>query len=191
MLERARPYLQTRHNEVHTLVSLGFALEILRREPGDPGVVIPAILLHDVGWSAVPEHLQITAFGPRVRNPGLQKVHEREGARIAGRILRELGFPEPVVREVVRIVAGHDTRPGCRSASEAVVKDADKLFRYSREGFRIDCARFGLEPARHLGWLEARVGEWFLTPTGASLARTETAARWREIDAEAGGCAST
>ena len=184
VLERALPHLQTRHNEVHTRTSLGFALRLLEREPGDPDVVIPGILLHDIGWSRVPEELQLTAFGPRVQNPELQKVHEREGARMAEGILAELGFPEAAAREIAHIVAGHDTRPGTGSPSESIVKDADKLFRFSREGFRIDCERFGLEPAAHLAWLEARIEGWFLTATGRALARQEAAARRAELAGE-------
>ncbi len=188
ILELALPHLQTRHNEVHTLASLGFALRLLEREPGDPDVVIPAIVLHDIGWSRVPEDLQLTAFGPRVQNPELQKVHEREGARMAERILAEVGYPGEAAREIAHIVAGHDTRPGSRSPSESIVKDADKLFRFSREGFRIDCGRFGLEPAAHLAWLEARIKGWFLTATGRALARQEAAARRAELESARGGC---
>jgi HD superfamily phosphodiesterase len=179
--QRARPHLQTRHNEAHTEVSYGFALRLLAEEEGDPAVVIPAILLHDVGWSKVPEDRQLAAFGPNVQEPELTRVHEREGAAMAAGILREIGYPEVESRAIVEIIAGHDTRLTALSPSDAVVKDADKLFRLSALGFPIDCARFGLRPESHLAWLQERIDRWFFTETGRRLARDEIAARAREL----------
>jgi len=182
IFERARPHLQTRFNEVHTVVSYAFARRLLETEEGDPKVALPAILLHDVGWSHVPEDQQLTAFGPNPTAPDLTRVHEREGAAMAAEILKELGCPEPLAAEVAEIVAGHDTRLEALGASDAVVKDADKLFRLSKEGFPIDCGRFGLDPAQHLGWLEERVDRWFFTETGRRLARQEIADRRRALE---------
>ena len=86
VLAAALPYLQTRHNEVHTRISREFAERLLAEEGGNPQVVIPAILLHDIGWSRVPEARQLAAFGPNVQDPELTKVHEREGAGMAARV---------------------------------------------------------------------------------------------------------
>ena len=49
MWKLARPYLDTRENETHTQVSLEFAQQLLKKEGGDENIVIPAIILHDVG----------------------------------------------------------------------------------------------------------------------------------------------
>ena len=87
VLEAALPHLQTRNNEVHTRISRDFAERLLAEEGGNPEVAIPAIVLHDIGWSRVPEDRQLTACGPNVQDPELTKVHEREGARMAGEVL--------------------------------------------------------------------------------------------------------
>ena len=143
--------------------------------------MIPAIILHDIGWSLVPEDRQLTACGPNVQDPELTKVHEQEGARMAGEILAGLGWPQARVDEIVDIVSGHDTRLGSRSLNESIVKDADKLFRLSLRGFPIDCERFELDPAAHLEWLEERVEGWFFTATARRLAREEIAARQADL----------
>jgi len=184
--ERARPYLQTRHNDVHTLTSYGFVLRLLAHEAGDPAVAIPAILLHDIGWSRVPEDRQLLAFGPTVKEPELTRVHEREGAAMAADILRKVGYPEAESRAIIDIVGGHDTRLEALNSSDALVKDADKLFRLSRVGFRIDYARFARHPEAYLAWLEKQVDPWFFTDTGKRLARAELAARARELAGGAG-----
>lgn len=177
VLSAALPYLQTRQNEIHTRISKAFAERLLAVEGGRPEVVIPAIILHDIGWWRVPEDRQLLAFGPKVKDPELTKVHEREGARMAREILTDLCWPQALVDEIVGIVAGHDTRPDSRSLDESLVKDADKLFRFSAQGFPIDCARFELAPAQHLAWLEERVEAWFFTATARRLAREEVVAR--------------
>ena len=89
IFEKAKPFLRTRKNLIHTQIALRYALRLLKEEGGDENVVIPATILHDVGWKAIPEDLQLTAFGPNPSNPQLVRVHEVEGAKIAKAILKD------------------------------------------------------------------------------------------------------
>ena len=68
----AKPYLNTRKNDIHVESSYRFALQLLKDEPGDPEVVIPAIICHDLGWITLTEELQLKAFGP-VFDPDLRR----------------------------------------------------------------------------------------------------------------------
>ena len=58
----ARPYLNTRRNDVHIDMSLKLARELLNSEGGQESIVIPAGILHDVGWKKVPEALHLKGF---------------------------------------------------------------------------------------------------------------------------------
>ena len=58
ILEHAIPFLSTRNNEIHTKAAMQFAFDILEKENGNEDVVIPAIILHDVGWSTISEDMQ-------------------------------------------------------------------------------------------------------------------------------------
>ena len=50
----ARPYLDVRNNDEHTLVAYGLAKCLLALTPtADADIVLPAILLHDVGWKKI------------------------------------------------------------------------------------------------------------------------------------------
>ena len=50
----AEPYWQTRSNEIHVPGSYELARRLLAAYPeADPDVVLPAILLHDCGYSLV------------------------------------------------------------------------------------------------------------------------------------------
>ena len=43
----SKPFLNTRHNDVHTEISTSLAFQLLEQEGGDEDIVIPAIILHD------------------------------------------------------------------------------------------------------------------------------------------------
>jgi len=72
----------------------------------------------------------------------LAKVHELEGAKIARAILEKMHHPPERVNEIFRIIQGHDSRKKPITTSDRIVKDADKLTRYSRKGMAIDLGRF-------------------------------------------------
>jgi HD superfamily phosphodiesterase len=173
IFEKAKPFLHTRKNLIHTKIALSYALRLLKSEKGDGGVVIPAIILHDIGWSAVPENLHLTAFGPKPSNPKLTRVHELEGAKIAEAILEKSHYPSKKVKEICQIIRGHDSRRRPLSWNDRIVKDSDKLWRYSRRGMAIDMGRFQIPRREYLVFLEAIVDHWFLTPTGKEIARKE------------------
>ena len=173
IFELARPYLNTRKNDVHTEISLKFAQELVEREGGNEGIVIPAVILHDVGWKTVPPDLQIKAFGPGASSPELNRTHEVEGVRIAGEILRSLEYREKDIRKILKIIDGHDSRKEALFLEDRIVKDSDKLWRYTRTGFRIDIERFGETPGEGLSRLGTHLKEWFFTDSAKKLAEEE------------------
>jgi len=170
--QKAKPFLNTRANEPHTKVSYRYSLRLLRAEGGDPEIVIPSILLHDIGWKMIPENDHLKMYGPRA-DRNLQKIHEREGAKMAAQILRELGYPWGKAKAIVSIVKGHDTSTHPRSLNEKIVKDSDRLWRFSKQGFLINGMRFKVPPQKHLSYLEKKVEEWFFTETAKRIARKE------------------
>ncbi len=180
IFERAKPFLRTRQNLTHTRIVLQYALRLLKEEKGNEEVVIPAVLLHDVGWNAIPEHLHLTAFGPNLSNPELAKAHEVEGMKIAKKILDTLHYPPEEAKEICQIIRGHDTRNRSISRNDRIVKDSDKLFRYSRKGLAIDMDRFRTSRNSRLNFLEKQVKEWFFLPASRQLAKKELAQRRKE-----------
>lgn len=176
----AEPYLNTRANDIHTRISFRYAHELLKVEGGDEGIVLPAVILHDVGWKSVPEDLQLQAFGPKAKNRGLLRVHEEEGAAIAAGILRAVSYNETEIHEITEIIRGHDTRETALSLNEKIVRDADKLFRFCREGFGINVKRFGETQEEEIRRLSSRLDKWFFTETAKEIARKELAERVEE-----------
>jgi len=180
IFERAKPFLRTRKNLIHTRIALYYALKLLKSEKGDKGAVIPAIILHDVGWKVIPEHLHLTAFGPNPSNPKLTRLHEQGGARIAKSILEKLHYPSERIEEICQIIKGHDSRKRPISWNDRVVKDADKLWRYSRKGVEIETDRFHISRKKFLNFLEGKIEQWFFLPTSRQWAREELVRRRKE-----------
>ena len=177
IFEKAEPYLRTRHNVIHTVISYWYAMRLLSVEGGARSIVAPAILLHDVGWSTLSEERQLLAFGPVVKEPDLRRQHEIEGARLAGSILRRLQYPEDLTGKIELIIDGHDSRAEAIDIDDMIVKDSDKLFRFSRIGFGIYFKVFEREPASYLSWLSRVTEKWFFTATALRLAREQAAKR--------------
>jgi len=176
----AIPHLNTRENLIHTKISEAFAYKLLEKEGGDEEIVIPAIILHDVGWQRIPEHLQLKAFRPKLASRELNRVHELEGAKLAKEILETVGYDGDAIGEIVDIIEGHDSRKKALSLNDRIVKDADKLWRYTREGFDIDTRRFGQTLEESLQRLHSGVDEWHLTNSAKQMARGELLAREKE-----------
>jgi len=166
----AQPYLDTRQNDLHTRISYSFALKLLEVEGGDERVILPAILLHDVGWKMIPEHLHLLAFGPGKYDAELNRIHELEGAKKAREILHSIDYEPEMIDEIVLIISGHDSRTEALSLNDAIVKDADKLWRYSKEALEVDTKRFNVDRKSHSEWLALQIEGWFFTETAAKLA---------------------
>jgi hypothetical protein len=178
----AEPYLRARRNDVHVPLSFGWALRLLGHHPGaDRDVVLLAILLHDVGWYAIDmERILAEGFrGANVLQSDVRYLHEAEGVRLGSEVLRRTGWDEGVVAQVCEIIDGHDTRPEPRHLNDRIVRDADRLWRFSVPGVAVAGDWFGQTPrqcadrlADELGWMETAAGR---AMAGAELAATRAA----------------
>ncbi len=173
LFDLARPYLSVRSNQEHTERSFSFAKELLKHLGGRKEIVFPAIILHDVGWSAVPEELHLQAFGPKQSDLSINRIHEVEGAKIAGKLLQEVTLSNEEREEICRIIENHDSGQEPLTLEEKIVKDADKLFRFSPRGFSIDAQRFGLNPRDYWHKLNQFKEDWFFTELGKTFASRE------------------
>jgi HD superfamily phosphodiesterase len=169
--ERAKPYLDTRQNDVHTHIVYGLAERLLVLYPeAEAAVVLPAAILHDVGWKMIPEDQQVKAFGPKMTDTALRRVHEVEGVRIAREILTAVGYDPPRRDEILTIIDGHDSRETALSLNDQVLKDADKLWRFTQTGIDIDRRRFDVELREYIPWLRLQIERWLFTPEAVRMA---------------------
>jgi len=178
----AKPYLDVRNNDEHTLVAYGVAQALLREIPeADESVVLPAVLLHDVGWKRVPKDLLLDAIGRNPKRPDLVRDHELYGVEIAREIL-EHHRPEGVnIEAVLAIIDGHDTTRVARSINDAVMKDADKCWRTTPHGMRIIRAWYDWSLEEYIDMVSTVSNPRLLTAPGRAMAETFTASLRAEV----------
>ena len=173
---KAAPYLDTRRNDVHVSLSYDFARRLLAFYPkADEAIVLPAVVLHDVGWKMVPEEKQLGAFGPKAKDKKTQRIHETQGVKIAENILTRLEYDPEKTLEILSIIDGHDTRLEARSLNDQLVKDADKLWRFTPAGVDIDHTRFGIPRDNYMKWLDTVLDDWLFTPEARKMAHAALA----------------
>lgn len=172
--ELAKEYLKTRDNDAHCLYAYGIANALLSQIPeAEEHIVLPAILIHDIGWSTVDERENLEAIAPDRDGSRNHLViqHEKEGAKIARQILTQVGLPEAHIEEICAIIDGHDTRLEAISTNDAVVKDSDKIWRVSPHGRRVVNDWFGLNDEQSLRLCAYRAYNELFTDAGRAMSR--------------------
>ncbi len=167
----ARPWLDVRANDEHTLISYRLGQALLRVLPeANAAVVLPAILMHDVGWKRFPPEHLAQAVGPNPKYPELQRAHEVEGVKIATEVFSRLAVPGLEVDRILAIIDGHDTRKSPISLDDAVMKDADKLWRFTSHGIATIGGWFDTPPKETVAMLESFVLPSMVTSAGKVMA---------------------
>lgn len=178
----ALPYQDKRNDKGHHAVTLSYAQKLVKLENGDENIVIPAIILHDVGWSqAKPEYVDAVFKGRSSREQAWAVVtqHQNESVRLAADMLNRVAYPADKAREILEIILQHDTRMGFISKNEGLVRDADKLWRFSRTGFAADIKRSGIPAKAELERLEKEITNprYLYSNSARKIAREELESR--------------
>lgn len=179
IFELALPHLGVRDNDVHTVYAYGIARALAQLHPeADPEVVLPAVILHDTGWSCVPEDEILSAIAPDAGRPELVLLHEKEGTRIAAGILAEVGHDPRRTAEILAIIDGHDSRREAMSLNDALMKDADKLWRLTPHGVDTVMDWFGLTRNEAHLLIDSRLHPYLLTDAARTMAAMLAAITW-------------
>jgi HD superfamily phosphodiesterase len=137
-------YQDKRDDIGHARITLNYAKKLIELENGDEDIVIPSIILHDIGWSQMPAAVieVIVTPGEFLQQEHIvRRAHEEEGVKLAARILTEVEYPQHKIDEILEIISEHDTRNGFISKNDGLVREADKLWRFSKTGFEADVRR--------------------------------------------------
>ena len=175
----AEPYLRSRKNDVHIPISFAYAEKLLAVHPeADRDVVLLAIMLHDIGWHAFDmADIVEKGFGPGKMRSDIRVLHEKEGARLAREMLSLTNWPAMLVDAVAAIIDGHDTRVQSRSLEDRLVRDADKLWRYTTTGVSVACDWFRKTPHQYADQIETEIA--VIETEAARMMATEELARTR------------
>lgn len=157
----------------------------MKHEGGNPKIIEPAVILHDVGWFCLKPQELTVAYGVRAEGKEadrLNRIHEVQGAAIAQSILAEMEFVSSLIGKITAIIKRHDSGINAYSLEEKVTRDADKLWRFSKVGFWAEKKRQGLDSKELYDHLAEHRESWIFTPTAAKLAQKGLERRLREIE---------
>ena len=98
--EYSDPAKRRWYDPLHIAYSTRFALDLVDAEAADP-LIIPAILLHDMGYFAI-------ADKQAWNRPEVRVTHMQEGAALAAEVMARQGYAPADMRRVVGMVATHD-----------------------------------------------------------------------------------
>ncbi|MGJ5036122.1 HD domain-containing protein [Bradyrhizobium sp. HKCCYLRH3059] len=155
----SEPYMRARKNDVHIPLSYAYARKLLAQYPdADEDIVSLAIILHDIGWYTIDmKDIIEKGFGPNMMQSDVRFLHESEGVRMSREVLEQADWPEDIIVAVGEIIDGHDTRPYPRSLNDRIVRDADKLWRYTTTGVAVACDWFKMTPRHYASRLTAQL----------------------------------
>lgn len=166
---------RTRSNDIHLPISLAYAERLCVAHPEANALLVRvAILLHDTGWARVDESKIISeGFSGDWRKAAIRFEHEKQGCVIAREVLPPLGYDEEFVEAVCAIIDGHDTRHEAYSLEDALVRDADRLWRFDHAGIALASGWFSMDPARYCDRLAAEIVPELLSEASVAMATAD------------------
>lgn len=171
------PETRTRSNDIHLPISLAYADRLCAAYPRANALLVRVtILLHDIGWGRVDESRILSeGFSGDWRRAAIRFEHERQGCIVAREVLPPLGYDEAFVAAVTAIIDGHDTRKEAHSLEDAMVRDADRLWRFDHAGIALASGWFGMDPATYCDRLASEIVPELLTQAAIEMATADLA----------------
>lgn len=102
---------------------------------GDESLLIPAAILHDVGWSKVSKILQLS--NDKKEKIKALKLHIKYAPEIINEILCQEGYEEDKIKKIIEIVKAHKFK-NPKEINKRILIDADALSDAFKEQFKSD-----------------------------------------------------
>ncbi len=184
--EKAKKYFRDECDTIHIKTARELGENLILKEGGKERIIIPAIILHDTGWYkfSYDEEKKARKIGVHLNDIALNHKHEEESASLAEGILKELGWENEELQEIKEIIMWHDTRTKPISLNDMIVKDADRLSRYTPKFLKTFCEKFNYDQDEFATYIKSQIEKWLFTDTGKYLARKYSLLRELEIPIE-------
>jgi hypothetical protein len=174
----ASPYLKKGIRKDFVLHTKGVirAMDLLlKKEGGNRDILIPASIVHDVGWSRIPAKLQRSR--KNVERLRAMKLHIKYAPAIIQKILKKTGYPQKDIKLISDIVVAHKfCKP--RNFKKRLLIDADTLAESLKDQFYNDIKSYGVSPEEGYKF---RMNNQFYTKTATEIFEKEMKKRAKEI----------
>jgi len=160
---------------VHTKGVIRSMRCLLEREEGDKSILIPAAILHDVGWSKVPLNMQKS--DEELDRVEALRLHIKHASSIIKEILLKVGYDEIQIEKVINIVAAHKFQDP-KELSKQLLIDADTMSDAFKQQFYSDVRSYKTTPEE---LYEFRKKNDFYTQTARKIFDEELEKRRKEF----------
>lgn len=140
-------------------------------------ILVPAAMLHDVGWSKVPERILIPKTDEEKKEAEL--AHIELARDIILDILGGLEYEQSEIEEIIRIVQLHKSKDPKGDNRVACMVDADNLSDTYKESFYSDVKSYDSTPQQTFDF---RSKNKFFTDTARGIFKKHLEERKREIE---------
>jgi HD superfamily phosphodiesterase len=166
---------RARGNDIHLPISVAYAERLCTAYPeAERELVLVATLLHDTGWARVDESRIISeGFAGDWRRAAIRYEHEHQGCVVAREVLPGLGYSDEFIDRVTAIIDGHDTRHVAYSLEDALMRDADRLWRFDHVGIALASSWFGMDPATYTDRLADEIVPELITAAAVEMATAD------------------
>lgn len=170
---------------VHARISMDFAIRLMAVLGGDPNIIIPGVLLHDIGNTEI----ETDDLEKRTINPGTQSAknsystklkqrHLDAGRRLSKMILQQAGYNDTLVEAISEIVGDHENQRGDppddrTDINKVIVSEADKLYRFSASGCYHMCRIHDITQEAMLKLNTENISRWLITDEAKAIALEE------------------
>ncbi len=174
----ALPYLKKGKRKdfvVHTKGVIKAMELLLKQEKGDENILIPAAILHDVGWSKVPLNLQMS--NDKAGKIKALELHLKYAPLIIKEVLIKCEYNENQIKKIIDIVLAHKFK-NPRRLDKRLLIDADTLSDAFRKQFFSDIKAYKTTPEELYNF---RKNNQFYTKTAKIIFNKELNERKKEF----------
>lgn len=161
---------------IHTKWVVKSAQILLKGQRGDESVLIPAAILHDVGWAKVPAKLQVA--NDKKSQQECLKLHLKYGALIAKAILIDLDYPKDKIKKIISIILAHKFQDPS-DLNKRLLIDADNLSDVFKQPFYLDVKQYKTTTKQNY---DVRKKNKFYTKTAKAIFAKQMTDRKKEIE---------
>ncbi len=153
MWKLAKPYYERgRQMDIdHIKWMMKDALIVCQKENIDESILIPLVILHDIGYAEVPKDNPF--------NLSLRKAHMKAGAKVAKDILEKLNYPKNKTEKIIYFISVHDSWALSDNSVYvdpilAVFNDLDYMWTATPKGFPAAMKILSNTEKEMIEWLE-------------------------------------
>jgi HD superfamily phosphodiesterase len=174
----ALPYLEKGKRKdfvTHTKGVIKAMEMILKKEKGDKDLLIPAAILHDVGWAKVP--VKIKKSGKKMDKDEALRLHIKYAPEIIKGVLDKVDWSKEQINEIIEIVIAHKFVNPRKKVKQLLI-DADNLSDALKEQFYSDAKSY---KNNAYDFYKIRLENKFYTKTAKKIFDIELEKRRKEI----------